>query len=79
MNEYRTNIPLSQDSQYWFVELGLIPNKPDWHMKLYARQSYPFPSLEAARRFAFSSRERDWTRDIAIRFPDGTKEGIPVV
>lgn len=79
MNEFRRDIPLSTESQYWFVEMGPIPNMPDWHTELYAYQAYPFPSLEAARRFAFDARERDWKRSIAIRFPDDTKEIVPHV
>lgn len=79
MNEYRTTIPLSHHTDYWFVEMGPIPGQPDWHMKLYEFQSYPFPSVEAARRFAFTARERDWKRDISIRFPDGEKEVVAYV
>lgn len=67
----------STTSKYWFVEMGPIPDQPAWHMKLYAHQSYPFPSYQAARRFAFGSRDRDWKREIAVRLPDGTKEVIP--
>lgn len=69
----------SPDSQYWFVEMGPIPDKPDWHQKMYEFQSYPFPRYEAARRFAFGARERDWKRDIGIRHPDGVVEPWPVV
>ena len=79
MDEYRRDIPHNPKNDYWFVELGPIPDQPDWHMKLYEFQAYPFPRLEAARKFAFSSRERYWKRDISIRFPDGTREEIPHV
>lgn len=79
MKEYRKSIPLNQDSQHWFVELGPIPSTPDWHSAIYYNNSYPFPSLEAARRFAFDARGRHWQRDIAIRFPDGSREEIPHV
>lgn len=79
MNEYRRTITHSPDSQYWFVEMGPIPNQPDWHMKLYDFQSYPFPSLEAARRFSMGARERDWERDIKIRYPGGEIRKVPLI
>lgn len=79
MNEYRKNITHNPESQYWFVELGPIPNQPDWHMKLYAHSSYPFPSEESAKRFGLGSRERDWDREIHIRYPDGTRRRVPLI
>ena len=79
MNEYRRSTTLTQDTDYWFVVMGPIPNMPDWHMSLYAQQSYAFPSEQAARRFAMTSRERDWDRDISIKEPDGNLYKVPFV
>ena len=52
MDAYRKTIELDRDKSYWFVDLGPIPGKPDWHMKMYEQVSYAFPSLESATRFA---------------------------
>ena len=64
------------ESQYWFVEMGPIPNKPDWHTKLYAHQAYAFPTYAAARLFASSHKSRDPGRDVEIRFPNGMKQEV---
>ena len=77
MKEFRRDVPINHETDYWFVEMGPVPGQPSWHQQLYKFQSYPFPRLEAARRFALGSRERDWKREISIRFPDGTTEAIP--
>lgn len=72
MNEFRRDVPLDHTTPYWFVEMGPIPDKPDWHQELYRFQSYPFPTVGAAIRFATRHRELDPDRDIAIRTPEGT-------
>ena len=71
MNEYRKSIPLSTETQYWFVQMGPVPNKPDWHTELYTSQSYPFPTPEAASLFASVHKRKDPLRDVGIRHPDG--------
>jgi hypothetical protein len=52
--EYRKRVDLPSGKDYWFVHLGPIPNTPDWHQELYAKQSYPFPTKEAAELFAMN-------------------------
>lgn len=79
MREFRRDVPPPAADQYWFVEMGPIPGKPDWHMKLYANQVYAFPRLEAARLFAKNHRGFYPDRDIAIRYPDGFREELPHV
>lgn len=79
MQEFRRDIPHRADADYWFVEMGHIPGMPGWHQKLYASSSYPFPSLEAARRFAMGVRERDWKREVHIRYPDGERKKVPLI
>lgn len=73
MTEYRRNIKVSSESEYWFVSMGPIPGKPDCYQRLYARQSYPFPSLDAATKFAQAHAERDPSRSITIDYPDGRR------
>lgn len=70
MNEFRRDVPLDHTTPYWFVEMGPIPDKPDWHQELYRFQSYPFPTVQAAIRFADSHREPG--RQISIRTQEGT-------
>lgn len=79
MQEFRRTVELSSDTNYWFVEMGPIPGMPGWHTKLYQSNSYPFPSEEAAKRFGMAARERDWKREISIRYPDGTRRLVPLI
>lgn len=76
MNEYRRDVPLSTDTDYWFVDMGPIPGMPGWHQELYAHGSYPFPTLAAARLFASNHKREHWLRKISIRFPDGHTEEV---
>lgn len=76
MKEFRRDVPLSTESQYWFVEMGSIPDMPGWHQQMYKRISYPFPTEEAAIRFAAHHKKEHWKRDIAVVHPDGTREEI---
>ena len=69
-------IKMDELGEYWFVEMGPIPEEPQWHQDLYDFQSYPFPSVRAARLFAKCAKHRDAGRDIAIRHPDGTIEQV---
>jgi len=79
MKEFRRDVPLSHDTKYWFVEMGPIPGMPAWHADIYQSSSYPFPSEEAARRFAMDVRERDWKREAWIRYPDGSRRKVPLI
>ena len=54
--EYRKRVELPTGSDYWFVHLGPIPNTPDWHQKMYAEQSYAFPTEASAELFALNHR-----------------------
>lgn len=54
--EYRKGIALSTEVEYWHVRMGPVPDMPEWHQKLYSFQSYPFPTKEAADRFAETHR-----------------------
>lgn len=78
MNEYRKSIPLDASTDYWFVEMGAIPDKPKWHQELYAFQSYPFPSEAAAASFAAVHLDIEPARQIAIRYPDGSHATVPI-
>ena len=71
MNEYRKTIPLSTETQYWFVEMGPIPNKPEWHMQMYAKSSYAFPSEVAAHRFANAHSAEHPGRSVKVIYPEG--------
>lgn len=71
MNEYRKTIPLSTTTPYWFVEMGPIPNMPDWHTELYSHQSYPFPTEVAAHRFANAASAEHPSRAVKVIYPKG--------
>lgn len=59
--------------EYWHVDMGPIPDKPEWHRQMYASQSYPFPTVEAATGFAQAHKEKYPGREVLIRFPDGRR------
>lgn len=69
--EYRKSIPLAVDTEYWFVEMGPIPDKPAWHQDLYRWQSYPFPTERAALLFAGNHAGLYPGRHVAVRYPNG--------
>lgn len=81
---YRRATSLSASTDWWFVEMGRLD-------RLNGPASYPFPSEAAAFRFAAAHKRiaslHTWTelddtvntgvdRDIAVRFPDGTRQVI---
>lgn len=73
--EYRKTIPLDTSTDYWFVEMGELNF-------LNGGSNYPFPTLEAAERFAINHKrialqQYGVDRDIAIRYPDGTIKPVP--
>lgn len=68
--KYRKTIDLSPTTDYWFVQLGELN-------RLNGSSSWPFPSLEAAERFAELQKSLALEvhavhREVAIRYPDGT-------
>lgn len=65
--EYRKKIDLPTGSDYWFVHMGPIPNKPEWHQMLYANNIYAFPTEFAANRFADNHRAEYPGRSIKVR------------
>jgi hypothetical protein len=68
--EYRKKIDLNPNSEYWFVEMGELD-------RLNGPSSYPFPTEQAARRFAVNHKRLSYgQRDVQIRFPDGQIEVI---
>ena len=60
---YRKSLSLDRDD-YVYVHMGVRDD-------LNGNGSYPFPSDEAAQRFARTHKERDPNRDIAVEYPDG--------
>lgn len=72
MSEYRRSIPLDTEREYWTVRMGPIPNKPRWHQELYASQSYPFPTREAADRFAENHQRIYPGQEIEVLPPEGS-------
>lgn len=54
--------------EYWHVDLGPIPNKPDWHVQSDGT-SYPFPTEKAARTFAANAQRKDPDREVRVRKP----------
>jgi len=77
VNEYRKTIPLSTETQYWFVEMGPIPGVPEWHSPrvLHSardyRISYPFPTEVAAHRFANAATAEHPGRSVKVIYPEG--------
>jgi len=62
---------------YYYVSMGPILVKdgkptPGWHREL-TESSYPFPTLEAATRFALTHKQLDPERAITIDYPDGRR------
>jgi hypothetical protein len=76
MDAYRKTIELDRDKSYWFVDLGPIPGKPDWHIQMYKQVSYAFPSLESATRFAVAHKAGSPQRSIVIKHPDDRVEVV---
>lgn len=66
MNEYRREITHKPDSEYAWVLLGPIPGLPEWHIQG-KPTSYPFPTNEAALRFAAGCRELVAERKVEVR------------
>ncbi|ASJ79582.1 hypothetical protein SEA_GEMMA_71 [Mycobacterium phage Gemma] len=62
----------STETEYWNVHMGPKPGLPAWHVLTQPSRT-PFPTLEAATRFAKAHKQIDPTRDIVIEYPDGRK------
>ena len=69
MVEYRRRIEVESKSDYWWVEMGELNF-------LNGGCSYPFPTVEAAHRFAqtqknIAKRIHGVDRDVKVRHPNG--------
>lgn len=72
MNEYRTEIPLDDADRYvWVLMLG-IPGFPDRH-KQSKPSKYPFPTPEAAERFAYAHSDAYPGRPVIVEYPNGNR------
>lgn len=71
MKEYRKTLDLDSEKSYTYVSMGPIPGQPPWHQELYAEQTYPFPTEDAALTFARTHKAKDPGREVVIEYPDG--------
>ena len=67
MEPYRKRVDLPTDSDYWFVELGPVPDMPAWHQEMYSFSSYAFPTKVAANLFASNHQRMYPGREIKVR------------
>ena len=67
MEPYRKMVDLPSGSDYWFVEMGPVPDMPEWHQELYGFNSYAFPTKAAANLFAANHQSLHPGREIKIR------------
>lgn len=68
--EYRKKIDLDKEREYWFVQMGEYD-------RLNGPAAYPFPTEEAARKFAVNHKRMSLgQREIFIQFPNGTMEEV---
>ncbi|AAC18510.1 hypothetical protein SEA_LAKES_75 [Mycobacterium phage Lakes] len=72
MKEYRKTLDLSTGTSYTYVELGPIPDMPKWHQSAQPSR-WPFPTPEAAFRFARAHSEERPDREVIIAYPDGRR------
>ncbi|ATN92201.1 hypothetical protein SEA_TIPSYTHETREX_72 [Mycobacterium phage TipsytheTRex] len=70
--EYRKTLDLNPETSYTYVEMGPIPDMPSWHIQAQPSR-FPFPTPEAALRFAQAAAVRDPGRDVVIAYPDGRR------
>ena len=64
MSGYRKSLDLDPEAEYTFVVMGQRD-------RLNGPASYPFPTPDAAQRFAFNHKQRDPHRDVKVVYPDG--------
>lgn len=69
MKEYRKRIEIDRDKDYYWVELGVLS-------QAHGGASYPFPTYEAARKFALFHKHRDIHRSVSVVYPDGSQHPI---
>lgn len=62
-------------TRYTWVELGPVPGMPKWHEQSKLSR-WPFPTREAARKFARFHKDQEPGRDVVIAYPDGSREGV---
>lgn len=72
--EYRKRIEIDRDKDYVFVDMGELNF-------LNGGSSYPFPTEEAARKFAVTHKRiakqtYGVDREVSLRFPDGRIEDV---
>ena len=70
--EYRKRIEVNHETDYWWVEMGELN-------RLNGGASYPFPTVEAARKFAESHKNiakaiHGVDREVQVRHPSGEIE-----
>ena len=73
MKEFRRDIEHKPDSEYLWVELGVIPELPPWHLQATSSSRYPFPTEQAAFRFANNVKAEYPNRDVAVLTIDGER------
>lgn len=72
MQEYRRDIELDRDKDYHWVRLGPIPDLPGWHLQSQETQ-YPFPTENAAFRFAEGAKAAEPRRRVMVVTADGER------
>lgn len=70
--EYRRTVELDRDKDYVWVVLGPIPDIPLWHIQS-EETSYPFPTEQAAFRFAEGAKAETPGRKVTVITTDGNK------
>lgn len=70
MAEYRRELTLDTDKQYWYVDMGVVLDR------LNGPGRYPFPTEPAALRFARNHKRISPDRSVAVLFPDGRRLDI---
>ncbi|AHG23857.1 hypothetical protein CH25_gp29 [Mycobacterium phage EagleEye] len=66
MKEYRKSVDLDPDLDYTYVELGPVDGRPAWHPQAHPSR-WPFPTPEAAQRFADGVRAEYPGREVVVR------------
>ncbi|ABE67395.1 hypothetical protein PBI_CHE12_76 [Mycobacterium phage Che12] len=66
MKEYRKTLDLGTGESYTYVEMGPVADMPPWH-QLSQPSRFPFPTPEAAERFAAANRAQYPGREVVVR------------
>jgi hypothetical protein len=73
MTEYRKGLgPITGSHN---VELGALPDKPDWHEQAHPSR-WPFPTEESAVKFAEARKAERPDRDVVIVYPGGGRREL---